>query len=32
LTVGDIYKGPKWDLFSLRDQSETKKVFKGPIY
>jgi hypothetical protein len=20
---------PKWNLFSLRDQSETKKVFKG---
>jgi hypothetical protein len=32
LTVGDIYKGPKWNLFSLRDQSKTKKIFKGPTY
>jgi hypothetical protein len=30
LIAGDINKGPEWNLFSLRDQNETKKVFKGP--
>jgi hypothetical protein len=25
LTDKDINKGPKWNLFSLRDQNETKK-------
>jgi hypothetical protein len=28
LTAGDINKGSKWNLFSLMDQNETKKVFK----
>jgi hypothetical protein len=30
LADGDINKGLKWNLFFLRDQSETKKVSKGP--
>jgi hypothetical protein len=29
LTAGDISKGLKLKLFSLRDQSEIKKIFKG---
>jgi hypothetical protein len=29
LTAEYINKGPKWNLFFLRDQSKTKKVFKG---
>jgi hypothetical protein len=30
LTNSDIIKGPKRNFFSLRDQYETKNVFKGP--
>jgi hypothetical protein len=31
MTNGCIFKGFKWNFFSLRDQYETKNIFKGPI-
>jgi hypothetical protein len=31
LTNGHINKGLKYNFFSLRDQCETKNIFKGPI-
>jgi hypothetical protein len=31
LTNSHINKGLKWNFFSLRDQYETKNIFKGPI-
>jgi hypothetical protein len=28
LINGNVFKGPKWNFFFLRDQNETKNIFK----
>jgi hypothetical protein len=31
VTNGDVFKGPKRNFYSIRDQCETKNFFKRPM-